>query len=122
MSEQEHDPQWRSITTKKAARALCCGELVAIGTNVRWHPDKGVRHLPGACGRGLQSLAPTEPRPDLEQPVMADNEVLSSGERLIAARRASTCRVCGQDIEKGAPIWWKPGESVARHSSCEPVT
>jgi len=118
MAEDREQGGWRPWITKKPGRTVCCGELVSVGSRVEWHPAKGIRHVPGECGHGMQSLAPTPPAPDREQPVASDRDVLPTGERLIPARRASTCRVCGEHIDPGAPIWWKPGESRARHGGC----
>ena len=118
MAEERGQAGWRPLITKKPGKTVCCDELVSVGSPVEWHPAKGIRHLPGECGRGMQSLAPTPPAPHREQPVASDRDVLPTGERLILARHASTCRVCGERVEVGTAIWWKPGESRARHRDC----
>ena len=38
---------WRTITTQKDGECRLCGGQVPAGTEVRWHPTKGIEHQKG---------------------------------------------------------------------------
>jgi hypothetical protein len=68
MAEEREQAGWRPLITKKPGKTVCCDELVSVGSPVEWHPAKGIRHLPGECGRGMQSLRLPRRRPIASNP------------------------------------------------------
>jgi len=123
---------WRTITTQKDGECRLCGGEVPAGTEVRWHPTKGIEHQKGEHTAdikpefaastaqreaALDKAAPAAPA--AEQKTMYER--LPSGEaKMLSKYAGSTCRVCAKPIEKGAEIAWIKGKG-ARHIECEPV-